>query len=69
MDAGAIMSTTQFLQVLLQVPLVIGLAFGALALSLGLALLLGGDACPSTLRWPAGQRSVDETGRVGRNLL
>lgn len=35
------MSTTQFFQVLLQAPLVIGLAFGALALSLGLALLLG----------------------------
>ncbi len=41
------MSTGQFFHVLLQVPLVIGLAFGALALSLGLALLLGGGRLSS----------------------
>jgi hypothetical protein len=42
------MSSNQFFHILLQAPLVIGLAFGALALSLGLALLLAGGRLPST---------------------
>ena len=46
------MSSNQFFHILLQAPLVIGLAFGALALSLGLALLLAGGRLPSAAALP-----------------
>lgn len=50
------MSSNQFFHILLQAPLVIGLAFGALALSLGLALLLAGGRLPSNPALSRGDR-------------
>ncbi|MFI4981039.1 MAG: hypothetical protein ACHQIO_11885 [Nevskiales bacterium] len=48
------MSSNQFFHILLQAPLVIGLAFGALVISLGLALLLAGGHLPNTAALPRG---------------